>query len=62
MRDCKNCGRFTFNHNPNKGTKKCPQCKNAWSCNMCDNDMTKAGGTPAGVICYMCSEGWRLYK
>jgi len=62
MRQCNDCGRSTFNHNPNKGIKKCPDCKQPWSCDMCDNDDTKRGGTPAGETCYMCHKGWRLYE
>ena len=58
MRYCRDCGRFTFNHNPNKGSRKCPQCNQQWSCDMCDNDMTADGGTLAGVKCFMCSGGY----
>ena len=74
MRHCKSgkdgrgCGRFTFNHNPRKGSKKCPDCKQPWSCDMCDDVnrvivrgqviATKKEGESGFKKCYMCSEGY----
>ena len=63
MRHCRDCGRFTFNHNPRKGSKRCPDCKKPWSCDMCiEANIVKIRGqivsTTTGERCYMCTKGY----